>query len=153
LPVSISKKLKISLKNDLFFRTLLLTLALAVAIFGVCKGATEKEETKYAPSYCLRFKLNCSSEQKKKHVCCLYPLPGATFLSFHFFVAQKAQFFDPLQVSFDKVLWSNLPVTSSHTLSSFKIIHLNHQFFTQETNKQFHYYTQHSSLSLLQFCA
>lgn len=35
----------------------------------------ECEERKVAPSYCLRFKLNCESDAKKKHVCCTYPLP------------------------------------------------------------------------------
>jgi hypothetical protein len=33
------------------------------------------EDKKVAPSYCLRFKLNCESEGKTKHVCCTYPLP------------------------------------------------------------------------------
>ena len=28
---------------------------------------------KYAPAYCARFKLNCASEEKKKHVCCMFP--------------------------------------------------------------------------------
>ena len=35
----------------------------------------EGAKRKYAPSYCLRLKFNCASAAKKKHVCCLYPLP------------------------------------------------------------------------------
>jgi len=30
---------------------------------------------RFAPKYCLRFKFDCSSPQKKGHVCCLFPLP------------------------------------------------------------------------------
>jgi hypothetical protein len=66
-----------------FFRTLTYSLAFAFAIFALCSAAPQtqnKDEKKFAPSYCLRFKLNCQSEQKKKHVCCLYPLPGATIV-------------------------------------------------------------------------
>ena len=30
---------------------------------------------KFAPKYCLRFKFDCKSPEKKGHVCCLFPLP------------------------------------------------------------------------------
>jgi len=30
---------------------------------------------RFAPKYCLRFKFDCTSPQKKGHVCCLFPLP------------------------------------------------------------------------------
>ena len=30
---------------------------------------------RFAPKYCLRFKFDCTSPEKKNHVCCLFPLP------------------------------------------------------------------------------
>ena len=30
---------------------------------------------RFAPKYCLRFRFDCSSPEKKGHVCCLFPLP------------------------------------------------------------------------------
>jgi len=30
---------------------------------------------RFAPKYCLRFKFDCTSPEKKGHVCCLFPLP------------------------------------------------------------------------------
>ena len=49
---------------------------IALALVLVCLvGSGSGSKRKYAPSYCLRLKFNCASAQKKKHVCCLYPLP------------------------------------------------------------------------------
>lgn len=54
-------------------RSLLLSACVVVVLLPI--ALVNSEEKKFAPSYCLRFKLNCQSEQKKKHVCCLHPLP------------------------------------------------------------------------------
>ena len=55
-------------------------LALLVGLFFVLVKESSAQQSadapvKYAPSYCLRFRLNCNRPEKKKHVCCLYPLP------------------------------------------------------------------------------
>ena len=44
-----------------------------VSLFGFVWS--QQQPAKYAPTYCLRFRFNCQSPEKKGHVCCLYPLP------------------------------------------------------------------------------
>ena len=46
---------------------------LLVCIIG--HGVEGGSKRKYAPTYCLRLKFNCASKDKKKHVCCMFPLP------------------------------------------------------------------------------
>ena len=50
-----------------------------LVLFGVFLLVHIKEvigaKPKYAPKYCLRFKFDCTSAEKKGHVCCLFPLP------------------------------------------------------------------------------
>lgn len=53
-------------KSVLILFTLLVFIQLKSAI-----GA----KPRFAPKYCLRFKFDCTSPQKKGHVCCLFPLP------------------------------------------------------------------------------
>ena len=53
-------------KSVLILFTLLVFVQLKCA-FGV--------KPRFAPKYCLRFKFDCTSPEKKGHVCCLFPLP------------------------------------------------------------------------------
>ena len=53
-------------KSLLILFTLLVFIQLKSAI-----GA----KPRFAPKYCLRFKFDCTSPEKKGHVCCLFPLP------------------------------------------------------------------------------
>ena len=53
-------------KSILILFTLLVFVQLKCA-FGV--------KPRFAPKYCLRFKFDCTSPEKKGHVCCLFPLP------------------------------------------------------------------------------
>jgi len=56
---------------------LLVTITTVLYIFLLSVDLTQANaKRKYAPAYCLKFRLNCASQQKKKHVCCMYPLPN-----------------------------------------------------------------------------
>ena len=59
-----------------FFTTMLWKhhLVLITTVF-ISLGSGQPPPKKFAPSYCLRFKFNCQNEEKKGHVCCLFPLP------------------------------------------------------------------------------
>ena len=52
-----------------------LILILFGAVFFVHTEEVIGAKPKYAPKYCLRFKFDCTSPEKKGHVCCLFPLP------------------------------------------------------------------------------
>ena len=54
-------------------------ISIFLAIFLVFllhdKDFADAAKRQFAPAYCVRFKFDCSSPEKKGHVCCLYPLP------------------------------------------------------------------------------
>lgn len=52
---------------------MLVWLGLASLAPSVVECQASGNKRKYAPAYCARFKLNCASEEKKKHVCCMFP--------------------------------------------------------------------------------
>lgn len=52
----------------------LILLVFALLVFIQLKSAIGAKP-RFAPKYCLRFKFDCSSPEKKGHVCCLFPLP------------------------------------------------------------------------------
>jgi len=49
----------------------LLLLLVTAGLISLACGAKRK----YAPSYCLRLKFNCANAEKRRHVCCMFPLP------------------------------------------------------------------------------
>ena len=53
----------------------LLAVVIGVLFMVQLQDEIEAKTPKYAPKYCLRFKFDCTSEEKKGHVCCLFPLP------------------------------------------------------------------------------
>jgi len=52
----------------------LILIVFALLVFIQLKSAIGAKP-RFAPKYCLRFKFDCSSPEKKGHVCCLFPLP------------------------------------------------------------------------------